>query len=222
RDGSVAVAWEDTRGDKYEVFIQWFDSLGNRLGSNERVNDNPMPADCYSPSCAFAPDGRLAVLFNDERAEPGMPEIYVQRFGPDRARLGANMRFSSRPEFPGNVRWTVGQSIAASADRVVAAWTDNQRHRGWDIFAKVTDWELAGVEDAPRRTVAGAWLAPSVGRVFRIKNPAARVSVTDCAGRVRQASVSRGLLDLAGFAPGVYYVSLEQGKETLRRKLIVR
>lgn len=228
--GRFVVAWEDTRNDVYDVYLQRFDSSGTRIGGNERVNDNSAPSDAYSPSCAFAPDGRLAVEFNDERDFPGNPQIYCQRFRPDRTRISHNQVVNDPNLFPNNSHWTVGQSIAASADVLALAWTDNRRHQGFDIYAKLTDWNLVGVAEKTGDRGRGMGFAgrPSiVGRHGRLMfdGPAREgtVALYDASGRqVRHsATTESGGFDLRGISPGTYFLVTRHGTAAECRKVVV-
>ncbi|MBM3323157.1 T9SS type A sorting domain-containing protein, partial [candidate division WOR-3 bacterium] len=228
-DGSYVVAWEDTRNSNYDVYLQWLDSTGTRVGGNERVPDGRPDADCYSPSCALSPDGRLAVMYNDERDFPGNPQIYCQLFGPDRARLGRSQRINQPNLFPKNHHWTVGQSIAASSERVAFAWTDNRRHQGWDIVAKLTDWELVGIAEpgmACHTTRRGPTRLSSVARnpVHVTVNGPAELSVFDALGRKLLGSEVIGVsqeFEIGHLAPGAYFVVLHSAEATSVRKLVV-
>lgn len=145
---NIAIAWEDTRNGSYDVYLQWLDSLGNFIGENERINETPTGVvDCYSPSCAFDQNGRLVVIFNDERETPGNPQIYCQRFRPDRTRIGHNQKVNAPNLFPANIHWTVGQSVVTTNEYIAFSWTENRRHKGWDVYAKITDWNLIGINE---------------------------------------------------------------------------
>jgi large repetitive protein len=228
--GRFAVAWEDTRNDVYDVYVQWFDSTGTRIGGNERVNDNSAAGDAYSPSCAFAPDGRLAVEFNDERDFVGNPQIYCQRFGSDRARISFNKKVNEPNLFPNNHHWTVGQSVVVSGNVLAFAWADNRRHKGFDIYAKLTDWDLIGVDEEAGDEGRGTRVAglPSiVRRDTRLEigrhSVGAVVWLYDATGRrVRQASVADcSALDLHGVSPGAYFVVSRDGIDFDYRKVVI-
>ncbi len=231
-DGGFVVAWEDVRKPGYDVYVQWFDSLGNPLGSNEQVNDGPADNDCYSPTCALDRAGRLALMFNDERDYPGNPQIYCQRFRPDRSRISDNQIINEPNLFANNHHWTVGQSVAANNEIVVFAWTDNRRHLGWDIYAKVTDWNLIGMAEpvSPRPGYVD-WIRPTVctDGMLRLApgmtGSALRVIVRDPVGRIvadRSVPAGETVIDLGGLNPGVYFVTAEAGPGTVQAKLIVR
>jgi len=228
--GRFVVAWEDTRDSTYDVYLQWFDSTGTRLAGNERVNDNAVEGASYSPSCAFDRSGRLAVEFNDERDYPGNPQIYYQRFRPDRTRIGHNQMVNDPNLFPNNHHWTVGQSIAASDDLLAFAWTDNRRHQGFDIYAKLTDWNLVGVAEKTGDRGQGTGFAgrPSiVGRHGRLKldGPArgGTVALYDASGRQVRHSVAADPegFDLRGISPGTYFLVAGQGGAVECRKVVV-
>jgi hypothetical protein len=225
--GRYVVAWEDTRNHVYDVCLQWFDSTGVRLGDNERVNDNAGEGASYSPSCDFDRSGRLAVELNDERDRPGNPEIYYQRFRPDRTRIGRNQVVNDPDLFPNNHHWTVGQSIAANDNLLAFAWTDNRRHQGFDIYAKLTDWYIIGVADRsdPGDRAGGR---PSIlGRHGRLRfdgaAPGGSAALYDASGRRVRHSVSSdsGDFDLRGICPGTYFLVTRQGTVTECRKVIV-
>lgn len=219
-DGSFAVTWEDTRNDNYDVYLQFFDPVGNPVGANQRVDDGAGNTDCYSPSLACAPDGRLAVMFNDEREAPGCPQIFCQRFRTDRSRISGNQRVSEAPVFPHNTHWTVGQSVAARGSALAFAWTDNRRRRGFDIFAKLTDWDLVGVADGG---VAGFAMRPPAmvlrGRFVELGRDWIGSGVYDAAGR-RVAVVREGGV-LLGRA-GTYFVVSDSAAARPAHKVIVR
>ena len=228
--GWFVVAWEDTRNDIYDVYLQWLDSSGTRIGGNERVNDNATPGDAYSPSCAFAPDGRLAVEFNDERDFAGNPQIYCQRFNSDGTRISFNKMVNGPKLFPNNHHWTVGQSVAASDDVLAFAWADNRRHKGFDIYAKLTDWDLIGVDEKTGdegRGTRGAGRQSIVGRHGRLeiglRTPGGVVSLYDATGRQvrRVPSADRVGFDLRGISPGTYFVVAGDGATLDCRKVII-
>jgi len=224
--GRFVVAWEDTRNDVYDVYLQWFDSTGTRLGGNDKVNDNPGITDAYSPSCAFGPSGNLAVMFNDERDFSGNPQIYCQRFRPDRTRISSNRVVNGPNLFPNNHHWTVGQSVAASSEVLAFAWADNRRHRGFDIYAKLTDWNLIGVAGRPSGSSRSVGLPSVVRRHGRLgvdlRSPGSTASLYDASGRrVRRVSSADKGFDLHGISPGTYFVITRNGTAAQCRKVVI-
>ncbi|UCG43694.1 MAG: T9SS type A sorting domain-containing protein [candidate division WOR-3 bacterium] len=232
-DGGFAVCWEDTRREAYDVYLQWFDSTGAKLGDNVIVKDGPIEAECYGPTCAFGPDGRLVVVFNDERSEPGSPDVWGQLYLADRTPHGSNTRICNRKLFPGNARWNYGSSVAVSANTVASAWTDNRRHLGWDIYAKLMDWGLVGIEEMPAGQAAERILVrPTVSSgLVRLLIPGGdvpvRVRVFDPVGRqvhVQEQPHRSAELDLRNLSAGVYVIAAERqdGTSLVRRKVVLR
>lgn len=225
---SIAVVWEDTRNGCYNVYLQWFDSTGNFLGNNERVDENSGEIDCYSPSCDFDELGRLVVVFNDEREATGNPQIYCQRFDPDRSRAGHNVKINEPNLFPKNTHWTVGQSVVANSSRVAFTWTENRRHRGWDIYGKLTDWNLIGVEQPLPTPPFSNKMATIVSRRQQLaltpEFPNAVVRIYDISGRQLYCSRCRFSsegIQLQNFRAGVYFFEVTQGGAIKKRiKLI--
>lgn len=229
-DGDFAIAWEETRNERYDIYLQWYDSSGSPVGDNVMVNDQVV-ADVYSPSLACDRSGRLAVMFNDEREAPGAPDIYCQRFLPDRAREGNNLRVNEPRQFSKNSHWTIGQSVAASNEVLAFAWTDNRRRQGWDIFARLSDWDLVGVAEPTKVDRMPAWpVNPTIvaGRVHLTlpgSSPTRRALVFDGVGRrVLQARApdSNITLDVDALASGVYTIVVEDGPTRVRGRIIVR
>jgi hypothetical protein len=231
---NIAIAWEDTRNNSYDVYLQWLDSLGNLLGDNEQVNENPPGvSDCYSPSCAFDQNGRLVVMFNDEREAHGNPQIYCQRFRSDRTRIGHNQKINEPNLFPKNVHWTVGQSVAAGTEFIAFTWTENRRHRGWDIYAKITDWNLVGLyEPAGSDSPAGA-LNPPAARILVVRrnqavlipqSAKANLLLFDQSGCQRAqilTTANNYRLDTKHLTPGIYFLNLQKQNSRIKYKLVI-
>jgi hypothetical protein len=217
-DGSFSVAWEDTRSDGYDVYLQRFDASANPVGANQRVDDGPLEADCYSPSLAMDPDGRLAVMFNDERSFPGCPEVFCQRFRADGSRISGNQRVSDAPLFPHNSHWTVGQSVAASRSALAFAWTDNRRRQGFDIFAKLTDWNLVGAAEQASEWLGVLRFPVLVRRGRRLVLGTGHVAVFDATGRQVEAGRD-GLVTLR--SAGTYFV-VDRGSPKSTHKIVVQ
>jgi hypothetical protein len=232
-DNGFAVCWEETGHASFDVALQWFDSTGARKGDYVIVNDGPRPAVSYSPTCRFGPDGRLVVMFNDERSILESPDMYGQVFKADHSRMGRNQIVNSPKLFPGNAHWSLGSNVGVSAGTVASAWTDNRRHKGWDIFAKLMDWELIGmaetpVSSGPARILVRPTVSDGLVRLsLPLENPVRRIQVFDPAGRrvfVEELPRQNAVLDLRHLAPGVYVVTACTQDETpaLRSKLVVR
>ena len=89
------------------------------------------------------------MLWNDWRSPRRNPQIYVQRFFADGSRCGGEAIINDPDLFYYNHHWSMQRSVAASASRLYFSWTDNRRHRGFDTYNKITDWNLVSIADRP-------------------------------------------------------------------------
>jgi hypothetical protein len=164
-------------------------------------------------------------MFNDERVTPGNPQVYCQRFRADRSRISGNQQVSGPNLFPNDQHWSVGQSIAASADAVAFAWTGNRRHQGWDIVAKVTDWDLIGIgspkdgDRSPRRMVLGPTVTAD-GHFVCSGPPGTTLGLFDVTGRELASSLTGTLMCRIPDA-GAYFVLVQDGGHVSSHKVVV-
>jgi hypothetical protein len=146
--GNFTAVWEDARDAvNVNIYGQRFDANGNRLGANFKVNDDPPGSDHWGPSCAIDAQGRLVVVWTEWRPPRYNPQIYAQRFNPDGSKVGASTVINEPDLFYYNNHWTMQRSVAAAGDRWVFSWTENRRHRGWDNYNKITDWNLLPIAE---------------------------------------------------------------------------
>ena len=142
-DGDFVVCWRDERNGKYDIYAQRYNSSGDALGANFRVNDDDGPGlgECY-PSVAMDVDGDFIICWQDGRNGDG--DIYAQRFHSDATTLGRNYLVNQRPDVPNPIQWD--PSVALNNDQISFAWMDDRRSRGWDIYAKVVTWDWDKVD----------------------------------------------------------------------------
>ncbi|MEO0115742.1 MAG: hypothetical protein ABIK93_09770, partial [candidate division WOR-3 bacterium] len=76
---NFVVVWEDERNDNTDIYGQIYNSFGQRIGNNFRVNDDATEEGQYSPSAYMTSDGRFVVVWCDWRYGDGDPEIVGQR-----------------------------------------------------------------------------------------------------------------------------------------------
>ena len=230
-----------------DIYAQRFDSTGARLGANFMVDYDPSNSDQYSPSVGIDPQGRMIILWNDWRDPRRDPQIYVQRYGPDGAPVGGNVIINDPNPFYYDHHWCMQHSVACGAGRWIFSWTENRRHRGWDTYNKITDWDLVAIaEPASVGAAAQPRLSLSVnpnpirdrGRIRLALTAAAptsdvrlAVDLFDAAGR-RVMNLYQGLpgraatLDLpvstARIAAGTYFVVARRGQEAAIAKIIIQ
>jgi hypothetical protein len=222
--GNFVIVWEDDRNQNTDIYGQIYNSYGQSIGSNFRIVDDITDEDQYSPSVYMTDDGRFIAVWSDWRGGIGDPDLFAQRFLTNGTRIGANTLINQPDTFSYEHQWTIGQSVVANSNRVGFAWTDNRRHQGFDIYGKVTDWNLTGITEG-KNTLANALSSftvypnPTNGKITIKFNPTnhipAQIYLYDVSGRQQQVLVvnkNRGdvQLNLTNLVKGIYFVVLEQ------------
>ena len=94
-NNNVIILWEDRRvGSTYDpnIFMQAFDTLGNPIGNNLRVDDDPVTQQHETPFAAANLDGSWFTVWRDERV--GVNATFGQRFNTLNQKIGSNFLIS--------------------------------------------------------------------------------------------------------------------------------
>ncbi|MBN2392719.1 MAG: VCBS repeat-containing protein [Anaerolineae bacterium] len=89
-DGSFLVVWQDTRNGDLDIYGQWYDTDGNTVGSNFKVNDDTGSAEQVTPDVTVDGSGNYVVTWRDRRNDD--TDIYAQRYNANRDPIGGNFR----------------------------------------------------------------------------------------------------------------------------------
>jgi hypothetical protein len=147
--GNFVVVWQDDRDHSTwgtDVYFRHYDSTGNPLDVDLRVNDDAGNADQSSPQVARDSAGNFVITWQDFRNDQYNYDVYAQRFDSIGNKIEGNYQVANS-----NFR-NFGQQMPACAvtpSDVFFAWQDNRRARGWDIYAKVVGWDWSVVEGEP-------------------------------------------------------------------------
>ncbi len=98
-DGSYIITWHDTRPpagvDSDDIYFQMFDKFGNRIGANQKVNDDVSNFNLQlSPKISSDISGRFVIAWYDDRLNNSHSEIYGQNYLNDGSKFGINYRVS--------------------------------------------------------------------------------------------------------------------------------
>ncbi len=143
--GRFVICWEDERNggwDNRDAYAQRYDSLGNPLGGNFRVNDDTGISYQGCPSIAMDADGDFLICWEDCRNGDG--DTYAQRFLSNGTPLGTNYLVNQRPDALNLDQWF--PAVALENETITFAWQDARRSKGWDIYAKVVTWDWEKVD----------------------------------------------------------------------------
>jgi len=90
--GWFVAVWYDGRNGNDDIYLQKYDSAGNAVGPNLRVNDDGGISKQKFPSVAIGENGVVSVVWTDWRNGdyPDNSDIYGQRFDSALNRLGTN------------------------------------------------------------------------------------------------------------------------------------
>jgi len=92
-NGNFVCVWEDYRNSNYDIYCQRYNSSGDTLGVNFKVNDTTGTASQYSrPSIAIDGSGNFVIVWEDERNGYYYPDIYCQRYNSSGAAQGVNFK----------------------------------------------------------------------------------------------------------------------------------
>ncbi len=133
-DGNFVVSWYDKRNGDNDIYLQAFDHLGNRSGSNRRVNDDPVGSEQLRPSLMKDQLGKFIVVWQDFRVTgyPFNGDIYGQRFNADGSLISTNAKIND--DF--GVETQGWQDIDADDfGNYVVVWEDN-RNGNYDVYAQ--------------------------------------------------------------------------------------
>ncbi|UCE25461.1 MAG: T9SS type A sorting domain-containing protein [Candidatus Zixiibacteriota bacterium] len=160
--GWFVVVWYDNRLGSDDIFIQRFDSLGNRLGVNIKVNADTQNARQAFPDVATDGAGCFTVVWVDWRSGtyPANPDIYSRKYDTLMIPLTSEIRVNT------DQTQNAQREPAISADRmgnVAIVWSDSTV-TSWDVNGQMIDVDGV-VREANFRansTSANDQLAPDV------------------------------------------------------------
>lgn len=129
-NGSFVLAWRDRRTDnQHKIYSQRYDSSGNSLGSNFRVDSDPTGT-CRQPGIAIDGSRNFTVVWHDHRN--GTNDVFGQRYDSLGSPLGSN--------FVVNDVTTDDQDFASigmnSSGSFVVCWLDNRSLSGQEVYCR--------------------------------------------------------------------------------------
>jgi hypothetical protein len=141
--GNFVIVWQDFRNIHYDIYFQRFTSTGATLGANIKVNDDAGSMYQLVPSISMDAAGNFIIVWHDERYGLTSPDIIGQRYFSNGNPNGGNYLIVA--DGPNN-----GETIPvvfADNSSIIFSWQDDRRSEGWDIYAKLVNWNWNGVTD---------------------------------------------------------------------------
>jgi hypothetical protein len=138
--GNFIITWVDDRNGNDDIFAQRYTSAGALIGSNFQVNDDTGKSGQGNPAIAIEASGNAIITWNDSRN--GNYDVYAQRFNSSGSKMGTNFLVNNSQS---RIYGQILPTVAATSSNIYFAWEDDRRGKGWDIYAKVVDWNWTKV-----------------------------------------------------------------------------
>ncbi len=131
--GNFVVAWLDNRNTwgNSDIFSQRFNSYGDTLGTNFKVNDDIVSSDQNSPSITINGNGSFVIVWVDERN--GDDDIYCQRYTSGGIAQGINTKVNNDAGTSLQMHPTI--SMDGSGNFVIV-WEDWRNEYLGDIYCQ--------------------------------------------------------------------------------------
>jgi len=131
-DGGFAICWGDERNgwDNPDIYAQRYNSSGETLETNFKVNNDVGTNGQGYPSMAMDTDGNFVICWQDERN--GNSDIYAQRYSSSGDTLGGNFRVND--DAGSSWQWYPSVAMGRNSGFVIC-WQD-ARNGDWNIYAQ--------------------------------------------------------------------------------------
>jgi len=132
--GYLIVVWEDNRSGYVDIYGQLYDSMGNILGQNFKVNSNTGPRHQRSPRVAMNSQGSFVVVWRYDYPDLTL-DILAQRYDPEGKPVGDNFIVN---DCIGTVSQNYPSVGMDDYGNFVIVWRD-KRGESFDIYLQYYD-----------------------------------------------------------------------------------
>ena len=132
-ESGFVVVWEGNGvGDFDGVFLRRFDSQGNPLGDEQRVNTTTASEQAFA-DVAMGADGRFVVTWSSRHQDESDWGVYAQRFAADGTRLGGEVLVNTTTA---GSQQQSSVAFGADGDYTIVWSSIGQDGDGWGVFAR--------------------------------------------------------------------------------------
>ena len=221
--GKFFVVWHDTY-----IYGQLVDSSGSLVDTNFLIGYQTGTS--YEPNIDVSPSGDAIVVWR--QFENGQYDIYARHYSPD---FTPDTIVKINNAIEGDNDLQRRPSVGVNNDILFFAWEDARWYHGYDIAAKIVDWNYMGVEERNIIHKNNLKLLTPIATdlieiEYSVSTPATvKISISDLAGRrvkVLNEKISSSLTGRLGISvsdikPGIYFITMDTGGEQLSRKVIL-
>ncbi len=143
--GNFVVVWDDERNGNPNIYLQRYDSNGNAIGSNVKVNDDIGNTKHSFPSVAMADNGDFVITWMSSITSANQ-DVEGQRYFANGSPNGSNYQVVA----DGPNLFETLPVVAANSSRIAFAWEDNRLSPQTDIYGKLVTWDWSGVTDVEK------------------------------------------------------------------------
>jgi len=233
-DGNFIVAWTDYRSPS-GIYAQVIDSLGAPVGVNFKVSDT---TGYYSSVSASPTGGFVVTWYCHQGSNPA--NIFAQRYNPDYTPDNSNYQVNN--EIEGLNPNQFYPDVATDGTNIIFTWQDPRWQKGYDIAAKVVEWNFAAVDEIETFTES-IRLLPNIPNPFSKsttirysvdKTQEVKIGIYDITGRevctLVNGKVGTGVHQLTWngssfrgdeVPTGIYFCRLESGNKVQSRKMVL-
>ncbi|MEA3310716.1 MAG: T9SS type A sorting domain-containing protein [candidate division WOR-3 bacterium] len=216
------------------IYCQVFDRDGGTVGApytidvpfiDENTNKAIYLGD-YSPTVSMAPDGRFVITWK-ELDGLGNLSLCGKLFSRDGEPISAPFQVNDADQWSYSFQISGWRGVSAQNDRILFTWLENRRHCGWDVIAKVTDWDFPGVEEQPRLTQSPIQVSASLNRLFYDVSASvtgeASLTLYSADGRriLKETIQGKGIWEAPKLPSGVYFARVSTEGYSVRTKVVV-
>jgi hypothetical protein len=189
----------------------------------------------YFPSTAMAPDGRFVVSWT-EMDPLGNFNLRAQLFSRNGVPISAPFQVNEPDQFEYSFQISANRGVSCTNDRILFTWLDNGMHRGWDVMAKVTDWNPTGISEpsSPSSPVTppptNLEISSSVGQTITLHYSnyprGFSAAVYDASGRkvdYIKSTLQSGTITWGSHqSPGVYFMVPQEAQAKAIRFVLIK
>ncbi len=178
--------------------------------------------------CGMDTSGRFIIYWTDF-TEDANPDVRAQIFSRDGDPVSEIFEVHNPDAFPYEYQLSTWQGLGVTSDRIYFMWLDNRRIKGWDIYAKVTDWDYpTGIkEKRESKDLDIEYLGTHILISFSLSFPQdLSIKLYDVSGRViksifLKAKKGENTIEIEkDFPPGVYFLRIE-GKKIIKKEKVI-
>ncbi len=140
--GKIIVVWRDNRNSGYDIFGQYFDLTGSKIGVNFLINDDGVSAGQYSPDVCMDYAGNAFVVWQDSRN--GNYDIYAQIYDTTGSPVGSN--FLVNDDGTAQNQYGPSCSCDSAGNYVWIVWYDWRSGSCYHIYGQIYDMTGSAVD----------------------------------------------------------------------------